>query len=242
MGIFDQKIIEVANRNKLPFNFKFINYRFHPHVFSFDLKVVTISRKPCYRPYSMIHAAWIHGPSWCRPEMDRFWVKLLFFLNFQRKSLQMITVWKNQIVSLTVDVTFSKNSHFWKISKFSMTLSGPNVTQFVSILTQFTYWIYPCSTQTWITGQVPSYAKTWSIQLKLNWFQLPFSKAFRTLIILNFPKYEFWNVLYRVLNGMMNRRMIFRLSTRSSTTADEQIAQIWTQLHGGISCGIDDSS
>ena len=87
-------VTHIFNRNKLPFNFKFINYRFHPHVFSFDLKVVTISRKPCYRPYSMIHAAWIHGPSWCRPEMDRFWVKLLFFLNFQRKSLQMITVTK----------------------------------------------------------------------------------------------------------------------------------------------------
>ena len=240
-------VTHIFNRNKLPFNFNFINYRFHPHVFSFDLKVVTISRKPCY---FHVCKAIIHGPSidtgyWSTSfgvQNIQYYSWTRAFAKTLRKSLQMITVWKNQIVSLTVDVTFSKNSHFWKNSKFSMTLSGPNVTQFVSILTQFTYWIYPCSTQTWITGQVPSYAKTWSIQLKLNWFQLPFSKAFRTLIILNFPKYEFWNVLYRVLNGMMNRRMIFRLSTRSSTTADEQIAQIWTQLHGGISCGIDDSS
>ena len=140
----------------------------------------------------MDHAAWITGPSWCRPEMDRFWSPKYFGPKrtraFEKFNSNDYCYKKSNCIFDRRCNFFEKKSHFWKISKFSMTLSGPNVTQFVSILTQFTYWIYPCSTQTWITGQVPSYAKTWSIQLKVNWFQLPFSKAFRTLIILNFVK------------------------------------------------------
>ena len=138
----------------------------------------------------------------------------------------MITVKKNQIVSLTVDVIFFEKQSLLK--NFEI-FYDPQWSNCNSICFNFDS-IYILDIPMLHTdmdhraGAILCKNVKYPIEGKL--ISAAVFEGLQNSDNSEFCKIRILKRFYRVLNGMMNRRMIFRLSTRSSTTADEQIAQI----------------